>query len=90
MTTLMEHQTACQISQGIQIGKSSNILEQSRTSEKEKEKFVMEAMLMRGFKHKNVLSLLAITFWNDIPYVILPFMGNGDLKTYLGKDGRVQ
>ena len=45
---------------------------------------------MRGFKHRNVLTMLAITFKKNRPYVILPFMENGDLKTYLGKDDRVE
>ena len=48
-----------------------------------------EALLMKGFKHKNVLCMLAITFKKDLPCVILPFMENGDLKTFLGKDNRV-
>ena len=44
---------------------------------------------MKGFKHKNVLCMLAITFKKDLPCVILPFMENGDLKTFLGKEDRV-
>ena len=33
--------------------------------------------------------MLAITFKKDLPCVILPFMENGDLKTFLGKEDRV-
>ena len=46
--------------------------------------FVGEALLMRSFQHDNVLSLIGISF--DVqsqPIVILPFLKNGDLLSYL-------
>ena len=40
---------------------------------------------MKDFDHPNVLSVLGVGFNTDnrLPFVILPFMVNGDLKTYL-------
>ena len=40
---------------------------------------------MKDFAHPNVLSVLGVGFNPDsgLPFVVLPFMENGDLKTYL-------
>ena len=42
---------------------------------------------MKEFDHPNVLSVLGVSLNNDIdcglPFIVLPFMANGDLKTYL-------
>ena len=42
---------------------------------------------MKNFKHKNVLGLVGVSVGvtDDItaPYIILPYMVNGDLKGYL-------
>ena len=40
---------------------------------------------MKDFDHPNVLSVLGVGFDADdgLPFVVLPFMENGDLKTYL-------
>ena len=40
---------------------------------------------MKDFDHPNVLSVLGVGFNPDsgLPFVVLPFMINGDLKTYL-------
>ncbi|XP_038069454.1 tyrosine-protein kinase receptor UFO-like [Patiria miniata] len=41
---------------------------------------------MKTFDHVNVLGLLGLTFDADKnPLVVIPFMANGDLKTYLVK-----
>ena len=44
-----------------------------------------ESILMKDFDHPNVLNVLGVGFNTDsgLPFVILPFMVNGDLKTYL-------
>ena len=44
-----------------------------------------ESILMKDFDHPNVLNVLGVGFNTDdgLPFVILPFMENGDLKTYL-------
>jgi len=42
---------------------------------------------MIKFDHPNVLSILGVSLDTDhqggLPFIILPFMVNGDLKTYL-------
>ena len=42
---------------------------------------------MKEFDHPNVLSVLGISLNTDheggLPFIMLPFMDNGDLKTYL-------
>ena len=49
--------------------------------------FISESVIMKNFKHRNVLSLVGVSVGvNDTiaaPYIILPFMANGDLKEYL-------
>ena len=49
------------------------------------ESFLNECILMKKVDHVNVLGLLGVCFDNEngLPYVILPFMSNGDLKTFL-------
>lgn len=45
---------------------------------------------MRGLNHKNVLSLVGVCVEDDdlrkSPLIVLPFMQNGDLRTFL-RDG---
>lgn len=42
---------------------------------------------MKNFDHPNVLNVLGAGFDNDngsgLPFILLPFMANGDLKNYL-------
>ena len=45
---------------------------------------------MREFNHPNVLSLIGIAMKGTQPLVILPFMANGDLKTYIREPSRVR
>jgi len=46
-----------------------------------------ESALMKEFDHPNVLSVLGVSLNTDnsgrLPFIVLPFMANGDLKTYL-------
>ena len=44
---------------------------------------------MKDFKHPNVLPLLGVVIKENIPLVILPFMDNGDLKTFVSNDKNV-
>ena len=48
---------------------------------------IRESILMKDFDHPNVLNVLGVGFNTDngLPFVVLPFMENGDLKTYLKK-----
>ena len=54
---------------------------------KELHVFIAESVIMKKFKHKNVLSLIGVSVGleNELtkPYIILPFMVNKDLKRYL-------
>lgn len=49
--------------------------------------FITESVIMKDFKHRNVLGLVGVSVGVEdeiaIPYIILPFMANGDLKGYL-------
>nr|CAB38028.1 scavenger receptor tyrosine kinase [Geodia cydonium] len=47
--------------------------------------FVQESILMLGFNHPNVLELLGVCFdtTDRHPLIVLPFMANGDLRSYL-------
>ena len=62
-------------------------------SMEELEIFITESVIMKGFKHRNVLGLVGVSVGVDdeiaIPYIILPYMANGDLKGYL-KEKRIR
>jgi serine/threonine protein kinase len=48
------------------------------------EAFLKEGMLMKDFHHRHVLSLIGVAFGDHgIPMIVLPFMKNGNLKTYI-------
>ena len=57
------------------------------SSKDELDMFIVESVIMKKFKHKNILNLVGVSYGveNGItrPYIILPFMVNRDLKTYL-------
>ena len=54
--------------------------------------FVNECILMKKLDHPNVLPVLGIciesTHESGLPFMVLPFMCNGDLKSYLKKKRR--
>jgi serine/threonine protein kinase len=48
------------------------------------ELFLREAVIMKDFRHHNVLRIIGVTFDMDgSPMVVLPFMANGDLRQYI-------
>ena len=55
--------------------------------------FLHESNIMKKFDHPNVLSIFGVCLENDhdagVPFIVLPFMANGDLKSYL-KDHRTK
>jgi serine/threonine protein kinase len=46
---------------------------------------VNEALLMMDFKHENVMTLYGFTLKDDKPYLLLPWMENGDILTFIRK-----
>ena len=50
------------------------------------EAFLREGMIMREFRHENVLTLIGVALGtNGLPMIILPHMLNGNLKAYIAK-----
>ncbi len=48
------------------------------------EKFLQEALMMKDFSHPHVLTLIGIALDDDgSPMAVLPFMANGDLRSYI-------
>ena len=47
--------------------------------------FLRESAVMKNFHHPNVLQVLGISLETEdgLPYIVLPYMANGDLKTFL-------
>ena len=57
---------------------------------KKLEEFLEESMLMAELIHPNVLGLIGVTMnKNNMPLIILPFMANGDLRSFLRNTHRV-
>ncbi len=54
------------------------------------EEFLREAIVMESFSHRNLLSVLGVVVQRNTPYVVLPFMANGDLRTHLKKETNVR
>lgn len=51
--------------------------------------FLEEATLMSQFHHDHVLGLTGVVVRDNHPYVVLPFMENGDLKSFISNDENV-
>jgi len=55
------------------------------------EKFLKEAVVLKNFKHANVLETLAVSFPAlHTPQVVFPYMANGDLKSLLKRKPSVR
>lgn len=52
--------------------------------------FLEEATMMKDFDHDHVLSMYGVVINdNNRVFVVLPYMANGDLKTYVADDNNV-
>ena len=49
------------------------------------EDFIAESAIMLQFNHPNILRLVGVCFDTEdrMPLIILPFMANGDLRSFL-------
>ena len=49
------------------------------------ESFLQESVVMKNFDHPNVLHILGVGLDpdNGLPFIVLPFMANGNLQLYL-------
>lgn len=55
------------------------------------ERFLKEGMTMKKFDHPHVLGLCGISLGlKKEPMVILPFMSNGDLRSYVRDKSKVR
>ena len=55
------------------------------------EAFLQEGMGMKNFDHPHVLQLYGIAMSTEqYPMVILPYMANGDLRSYVKEKSRVR
>ena len=61
-----------------------------RFTQKEFKSFLSEAVIMKDFDHINVLSLYGVVIKEDKPYVILPYMEHGDLKSFIINPAQVR
>ena len=60
------------------------ITEDKEMSFEDLENFLAEGTLMIDFKHENVLSLVGVVYeQGDRPFIVLPYMDNGDLCTFV-------
>ena len=52
--------------------------------------FLAEATLMKDCEHENVLGLVGCFIKEGQPFVVLPLMENGDVKTFISNPNNVR
>ena len=62
-----------------------NIIHTDYSSMEVLESFIHESVMMKNFDHPNVLHILGVGLDpdNGLPFIVLPFMANGNLQMYL-------
>ena len=62
-----------------------NITHSDLSSKQELQSLLNESILMKEFDHPNIVGLLGVCFDtpDGYPYLILPFMANGNVRDYL-------
>ena len=57
----------------------------AQSSDEDLMEFMSESAIMMAFDHPNVLNLLGVCLETEdnLPIIILPYMANGDLKSFL-------
>ena len=57
----------------------------------DKREFLNEGLTMAKFVHENVLQLIGIGFDDDgVPFIVTPYMPNGNLRTWLRTEANVR
>lgn len=51
--------------------------------------FLREALIMKDFQHPNVIGLLGVCFEESGPSIVLEFMVNKDLHSYIKDEEKV-
>ena len=61
------------------------IMTGANASKQEIEDFLTESAIMIDFNHPNVMKLMGVCFDTEdtLPHIVLPFMANRDLKSFL-------
>ena len=53
------------------------------------EGFLSEAVKLQGMEHANLLTVLGVVIEDNKPYMVLPLMDHGDMKSFLAQPEQV-
>lgn len=49
-----------------------------------------EALVMKQLSHDNILNILGLAIMRNQPHIVMPYMHNGDLKTFISRPDKVR